>query len=68
MRKWLKELREERGIKQNEIAAKIGVAQSYYSLIENGERKKDMPISMVKKLASVFQVPVEVILERESER
>jgi transcriptional regulator with XRE-family HTH domain len=34
----LKTLREERGLKQNFVASRLGITQNYYSQIENGHR------------------------------
>lgn len=67
MREYLKRLRNKKGFTQLDAAKKLGISEGYYSLIEKGERQSDMPISMVKKLANVFEVPIEVILEKESE-
>ncbi len=67
MRKWLKDMRKEGKLSQNTIAKKLGIGQQYYSAIENGERMRDMPISMTRKLAEVFMVSIEKILEMEGE-
>lgn len=66
VRKWIKELRKEKGMSQQNVADGIGVSQQYYNLIENGERKKELDISLVLKLASVFNVTVEFIIEQET--
>lgn len=50
---------------QLEVGKKLDVSESYYSLIEKGERQEDMSISMARKLADVFGVPIEKILEME---
>jgi transcriptional regulator with XRE-family HTH domain len=39
MRGWLKELREQKGLTQLLIAIKVNISESYYCLIENGERR-----------------------------
>ena len=65
MREWLKELREKNNLTQQNVAERSGVTQQYYSLIENGERQADMSLSMARKLADIFGVPIEKILEKE---
>ena len=66
MRKYLKELREDKGETQQSVAEKIGVTRQYYQLIENGERQSKMTIDMAQKLANIFDVSIEVILNNEN--
>ena len=40
MREWLKNSRKEKGITMSELASKLDISESYYCLIENGERQK----------------------------
>ena len=65
MREYLKNIREEKKLSQQEVAAGIGVTRQYYNLIENGERQKDMSVAMAEKLAEVLDVPLTVILDNE---
>ncbi|MBR2181533.1 MAG: helix-turn-helix transcriptional regulator [Oscillospiraceae bacterium] len=65
MRKWLKKLREEKGLSQERIAEKLGVVQGYYSMIETGERQKNLDLSLAVKLAEILGVSVEYIIEQE---
>ena len=65
MREYLKTLRNEKGITQLDMATKLDITESYYCLIESGERQKDMSISMAEKLAVILDVPLTVILENE---
>lgn len=65
MRSYLKILREERGLSQQNVADAIGISQQYYNMIENGERQQKMDVPLLKKLALVFKVSVEYILEQE---
>lgn len=44
------------GLKQREVARRLGVTSNYLSLIENGRREPS--ISFLKKLARVLGVPV----------
>lgn len=66
MRYWLKKLRTKNNLKQNEIAEKLGISQGYYNLIETGERQKDLNLSLINKIAELFNVSVEYIVEQES--
>ena len=66
MRQYLKVLREKNNLTQAEIAEKLNISESYYAMIELGERQKDMNLSLVEKLAEVFGVPVGDIIAEES--
>ncbi len=50
--KRLKEARLKAGLKQNEVAAKLGKPQSYVSKIERGERRVD--IVELKSFAKIY--------------
>lgn len=65
LRKWLKELREREKLSQTTVAKQLGITQHYYSMIENGERQKDLDLSIVMKFAELFGVTVEWIAEQE---
>ncbi len=67
MRRYLRELREELGYTQLEISKKLNISESYYSLIENGERQKKLDMTMAKKLADIFGVTLEFIYDHERE-
>ena len=66
LREYLKKLRQDMRMSQQAVADKMGVYQSYYNMIETGERQADMSLSVMQRLAAVFSVPVEYILEQES--
>ncbi|HIY39146.1 MAG TPA: helix-turn-helix domain-containing protein, partial [Candidatus Agathobaculum merdigallinarum] len=55
-----KDLREDRDIKQKEIAAYLGIAQNTYSNYENGVR--DFPLSLLIKLSRYYNVNLEYLL------
>lgn len=54
MREFLRDLRKERGLSQDEISKRIGLTQSFYSMIETGERVERMNLDMAVKLAKVL--------------
>lgn len=66
MRKWLKELREGKELSQAVVAKQLSISQHYYCMIENGERQKDLDLSIVMKLSEIFGVSVEWIAEQEN--
>ena len=66
MRHYLKMLRQGKGLTQLETAKKLNVSESYYSMLENGERQKDMNLSLAEKLAEVFDVSLSQIVEEEA--
>ena len=65
MRKWLKEKRTERNMTMKDIAEKLGISESYYCSIENGERQKKMDITLVAGLSVALEVPVSEIMKSE---
>lgn len=67
MRSYLLTLRKEKNLTQKEIAQKLDVSESYYSQIENGERQKNMDISLVNRLSLVLEIPITTIIEHENE-
>lgn len=66
MREWLAEARAKAGLTMAETGKKIGVSESYYSLVENGLRQKKMDITMVTRLSSALGIPVEEIIQHET--
>ncbi len=67
MRNYLIDKRKDAGITQHSVAAKLNMSRQYYSLIERGERKREMNISMLCKLAEIFSVPVSELITAERE-
>lgn len=65
MREWLKNSRKEKGITMSELANKLGISESYYCLIENGERQKRMDISLLAKLSDALNIPIAEIVALE---
>ena len=66
VRLYLKKLREEKGLTQQETAAKMGMRANYYSMFESGSRQADMNLSIAEKLAEVFGVEISWIIEEEN--
>lgn len=53
----LKEIRQERGIRQTELADRLGVPQSFVSKYESGDRRLD--ILELRKVCEAIGVPFE---------
>lgn len=66
MREWLKKMRDERKLTQEEVAGSLGISQNYYSEIENGRKQADLNLSIVTKLSEVLSVSVEEIIRQEN--
>lgn len=65
MRIWLKNLRTSAHLTMKEMGDKLGVSESYYCAIENGERQKKMDIALAASLASIFNLPIAQIVRYE---
>jgi XRE family transcriptional regulator, regulator of sulfur utilization len=57
----LKELRESRGMTQEQLAKKAGVSRAYLSRLEMG--RHDPPLSRLRKLAKALRVSVADLVE-----
>ena len=57
----LRGIREDRDVKQREIAAYLNVSQNTYSQYETGQRQ--LPIDCLIKLAQYFETSTDYILE-----
>lgn len=62
MRAYLKKLRAEKALTMKKVGEEMRISESSYSLIENGERQNDMSLSVIQKLAAVFEVSAEEIM------
>ena len=51
-RKWLTDIREDKGLNQKEVSDAAGISQPAYSNIENGERNPS--VDTAKKIAAVL--------------
>ena len=62
MYKRIRDLREDRDLKQSDIATLLKCTQSCYSLYENGQR--DIPTDVLIKLANYYNVSIDYLLGR----
>lgn len=62
----IRELREETGLSQSRLADMLDMPQSQYFRYEQGYR--DIPTDILKKLAQIFNVSVDYILDLTDER
>ena len=67
MRDWLKEIRIEKGMTMKELGAKLGISESYYCAIENGERQKKMDMLVVAGLSTALEIPIAEVARLECE-
>ena len=65
MRDYLTDLRNTRGLTQKDISSKLGISESYYNLIEHGERQKIMNVRILYELAQIFKISVKRMVEKE---
>ena len=66
LRGWLRQLRKDRGLTQREVAARLGICQSYYGYIETRGRQKKIDLPLLAKIAGVFQVPLMALVDIET--
>lgn len=67
MREYLRKLRESNELSQQSVADKLGITRQYYQQIENGDRQKDMDISLVVQFSNLFGISPEEIIRKEQE-
>ena len=65
MRDWLKEKRRKRGYTMAQMAEKLGITESYYSLIEAGERQKKMDMILAGKISEALGITLDEIVSEE---
>lgn len=66
-REWMKKKREEKSMTMKEMAEKLDITEAYYSYIESGARQKVMDISLAAKLAEIFSLSIQQIVELEAQ-
>lgn len=68
MREYLRERRKSKGLSQKDVAQKLNISESYYCLIENGERQQKINIDILSKLSEIFGVPFDELAAKEINR
>ena len=68
MREWMEQARKKRGLTMKMAGAELGISESYYSMIERGERQQNLDIALAAKMSGVFGVSLEYIVEQEQGR
>lgn len=65
MRKYLYDLRVNKGFSQRKVAREAGVSYQHYSKIETGERGNKVSFLVVGRIAKVLEVPLDKMFELE---
>lgn len=66
VRDWMKEKRKQSGLTMAEAAERLGITESYYSLIEKGQRQGSLDITFAQKLSKLFGMTVQQIVDAEN--
>lgn len=67
MRKWMEMARKNCGITMKTAATSLGISESYYSMIERGERQQKLDIALAVKMSEIFGVSLEYIVNQEGQ-
>lgn len=67
MREYLRNLRSHKKLTVREVSQKLGISESYYSLIENGFRQKHISVHILNNLSEIFDIPVNALIQQELE-
>lgn len=67
MRNYLVEIRNERKLTQLDMSKKLDISESYYNLIEHGERQRNMSVLFLTKLSKALEVPLDILIQKETE-
>lgn len=65
LKEYLKKMRIDKHLTQAQVAKKLFITRQAYNLIENGQRQKDISMTMLTKLAEVFGVPEAELMAEE---
>lgn len=65
MRAWMREQRKKKGFTMREMGEKLDISESYYSLIEKGERQQSLDMALASRLSLIFGVSLEYIAAQE---
>ena len=64
--KFLKQVREEAGLSQEEFAYKLGINRTYYGNLERGENS--ISIDKLQKISRVLNIPLSELFKRVEKR
>lgn len=64
-REYLIEMRTRKGLTQRDISKLLGISESYYNLIENGIRQKNMNVTTLYGLSKALQVSITMLVDEE---
>ena len=64
-RVYLIDLRNKKGLTQLDISKSMGISESYYNLIEQGQRHKNMFIAILYGLSKALKVSVNTLVDKE---
>lgn len=65
MRIWLKELRIAKSMTQDDVAKELEMSLQSYNYIENGKRQADLNMSLMLKIAELFNITLDQLVEME---
>ena len=65
MRSWMEKARKCCGLTMKAAATQLGTSESYYSMIERGERQQKLDIALAVRMSGVFGVSLEYIVNQE---
>lgn len=65
MRQYLIDLRENKGLSQQDVSKNLKISSQYYSMIERGERQQKMEITLAVHLSNLFEVPIQNFIDME---
>lgn len=65
MRKYLYELRMDKGFSQRKVARESGISYQHYSKIENGERGNKVSFLVIGRIARVLNVSIDQLFDLE---
>lgn len=61
----MKDARLKNHLTMKQVADALSISESYYSMIENGDRQKTLDLSTAKKLSEIFKMPIQEIISWE---
>lgn len=67
MREWMEVARKDAGLTMKDVASKLNISESYYSMIERRERQQKLDIAIVSKISDLFGISLQYIVEQEKE-